>query len=231
MSRTTLANLLARTLLFGSLSDEERDRLACDMKEVRFMAGQSIFSRGDKGHDIYLVSEGRVRLSVLTSDGRELSFAHIGSCDLFGEIAVIDGGVRSTDATAVTAVVAHTLGKSDLMRHIETYAPVRDAILHFLCQRVREADKQMEGIALYPIEVRLARFFLAAARQKAGSGPGKRIALDLPMSQGDLALLLGASRPKVNAALISLSNSGAIERSHQSVNCDIDLLEDIAGQD
>ena len=88
---------------------------------------------------------------------------------MFGEIAVLDGGQRTADATAVTKVQALTLSKPALMKLIETRPVVREAVIRFLCKRVREADQQLEGIALYPIEARLARFFLAAVRQKAGA--------------------------------------------------------------
>ena len=112
------------------------------------------------------------------------------------------------------------------MRLIETRPVVREAVIKFLCNRVREADHQLEGIALYPIEVRLARFFLAAARQKGELKPG---------SQGrarpaDLAERAGAAdrrQPaKVNAALALLEDGGAIERNEGRFTCDIEELED-----
>jgi CRP-like cAMP-binding protein len=142
---------------------------------------------------------------------------------------VLDGGVRSADATAVTKVSALTLSKASVVRLIETRPVVREAVIKFLCNRIREADHQLEGIALYPIEVRLARFFLAAARQKGAVKPGVKVALDLPISQSELALLIGASRPKVNAALALLEDGGAIERSDRGFTCDIEELETIAG--
>jgi CRP-like cAMP-binding protein len=229
MSKDMLIEMLGKTHLFGALGPEERRSVALEMREVSYDSGQIVFGRGDPGRDIYLVGQGRVRLSVLTPEGRELSFAHAEAGQIFGEIAVLDGGVRTADATAVTKVVAQTLSKGALMRLIETRTSVRESVIRFLCNRVREADQQLEGIALYPIEVRLARFFLAAARQKGGAKPGARVTLDLPISQSELALLIGASRPKVNAALALLEDSGAIERGEKTFICDIEALEDIAG--
>lgn len=229
MSKDRLVDLLGLTPLFGALDPEERRSIAQEMREAQYAPGQIVFGRGDPGRDIYFVAEGRVRLSVLTPEGRELSFAHAESGQVFGEIAVLDGGVRTADATAVSKVVAQTLSKSALMRLVETRAPVRESVIRFLCNRVREADQQLEGIALYPIEVRLARFFLATARQKGTAKPGTRVTLDLPISQSELALLIGASRPKVNAALQLLQDSGAVEKSDKAMICDIDELENIAG--
>jgi CRP-like cAMP-binding protein len=226
--KESTVEMLGRTALFGSLEEADRRAVAQEMREQSFDAGQAIFARGDPGRDIFLVTSGRVRLSILTSEGRELSFAHAEPGNIFGEIAVLDGGLRTADATAVTKVTALTLSKPSLVRLIETRPVVREGVIKFLCNRIRNADQQLEGIALYPIEVRLARFFLTAARQKGPAKAGMKIVLDLPISQGELALLIGASRPKVNAALALLQESGAIERSDTRFTCNIDALEDIA---
>jgi CRP/FNR family cyclic AMP-dependent transcriptional regulator len=229
IAKDTLLAMLGRTPLFGALEEADRKAVLQEMREASFDGGQSIFARGDTGRDIYLVTGGRVRLSVLTSEGRELSFAHAEPGHIFGEIAVLDGGVRTADATAVGKVTALSLSKGALTRLIEQRAVVREAVIKFLCNRVREADHQLEGIALYPIEVRLARLFLATARQKGELKPGAKIVIDLPISQSELALLIGASRPKVNAALSLLEEQGAIERKETRFTCDIDELESIAG--
>jgi CRP-like cAMP-binding protein len=229
ISKDATLDLLAKTAMFGALEDADRRAVAQEMREAAFDAGQVVFARGDPGRDLYLVVKGRVRLSVLTAEGRELSFAHAEPGQIFGEIAVLDGGVRSADATAVTKVAALTLSKAAVMRLIETRPVVREGVIKFLCNRLREADHQLEGIALYPIEVRLARFFLAALRQKGKPEPGAKAVLDLPISQSELALLIGASRPKVNAALALLEDGGAIERSEGRFTCDVDELQNIAG--
>lgn len=228
-AKATLLDMLGQTPLFGALEEADRKAVAQEMREASFGSGQSIFARGDEGRDIYLVTTGRVRLSVLTAEGRELSFAHAEPGHVFGEIAVLDGGVRTADATAVTKVSTYTLSKGALTRLIHDRAIVREAVIRFLCRRVREADHQLEGIALYPIEVRLARFFLATARQRGDADPGEKVVIDLPISQSELALLIGASRPKVNAALALLEDGGAITRQDTRFTCDIDELEAIAG--
>lgn len=226
-SKEAALELFSRTALFRHLDEPGRKAVAQEMREVSFDAGQVIFARGDEGRDIYLVTNGRVRLSVLTPEGRELSFAHAETGSIFGEVAVLDGGARTADATAVTKVTALALSKGALFRLMETWPAVREGIIKFLCNLVREADQQLEGIALYPIEVRLARFFLASVRQKAGADAEGKVTLDLPISQSELALLIGASRPKVNAALAVLEDSGAIKRADRRLVCDVDKLEAI----
>ncbi len=229
IAKTAIVDLLGRTSLFGTLDEAERRAVADEMREVSFDASQVIFARGDQGREIYLVVSGRVRLSVLTAEGRELSFAHAEPGASFGEIAMLDGGPRSADATAVGKVSALSLSKPALKRLMETQPHVADAAVRFLCSRIREADQQLEAIALYPIEGRLARFFLAAARAKAPGSDEGRVTIELPISQSELALLIGASRPKVNTALSMLETSGALQRDGPRIVCDIEELQAIAG--
>ena len=160
ISKDAAAEMLSRTALFGAMEADQRRAVVQEMREISFDANQAIFARGDAGRDIYFVMTGRVRLSVLTPEGRELSFAHAEAGQIFGEIAVLDGGMRTADATAVTKVQTLALSKAALMSLIETRPKVGEGVIKFLCNRVREADQQLEGIALYPIEVRLALFFL-----------------------------------------------------------------------
>lgn len=230
-SKDSLTELLAGTALFGGLDEAGRRAVLTEMREVGYGAGQVIFTRGDPGKEIFLVVSGRVRLSVLTPEGRELSFAHAEPGQVFGEIAMLDGETRSADATAVTKVVALTLSRGAFQRVIAAHPVVGDAVIRFLCRRIREADQQLEAIALCPIEVRLARFFLATARQKAGREELDRVAVDLGMSQSELALLIGASRPKVNTALSMLEASGALTRTKNGFECDIEELETVAAME
>ena len=111
-----LITLLGRADLFRSLSEAERGALAAQMRETTYASGQLIFARGDPGEEMHLVVDGRVRLSVLSADGRVLSFGHAGRGDIFGEIATLDGQARTADATALTRVTTATLSRSSLNR-------------------------------------------------------------------------------------------------------------------
>lgn len=233
--KSTVADLLAKTDLFGTLDAANRELVASRMRPVTFKNGQAIFSRGDAARELYLVQSGRVRLSILTSEGREVSLAHATEGVVFGEIAVFDGGGRSADATAISQVAALSLTKPALASLMETTPSIAMAAISFLCRRLRETDHKIEAIALHPIEVRLARFLLSAvqltsAQAKPGSR-GAKVPLDLGMSQSELALLVGATRPKVNAALAQLEESEAITREGSRLMCDLDILKALAASD
>ena len=228
MEQRAVVELLGKSALFGSLADQDRTAIASRMRRVDFQPDQMIFSRGDPGRDIYLVLEGRIRLSILSSDGRELSFAHAGPGSIFGEIATLDGGERTAGATAISRVQAMALPQRAMLELIENNPKLAKAAIHFLCTRLRETDQRLEAIALHRIEVRLARLMLSALKLQSPGASGQNVALDLGMSQGELALLIGASRPKVNIALTMLEDMGAITRAGAKLSCDTGVLQNIA---
>ncbi|MEM7775433.1 MAG: Crp/Fnr family transcriptional regulator [Pseudomonadota bacterium] len=223
-----IRNLLSATQIFTGLEPETVASVARAMTPVSFAAGRTIFTRGDTGGDLYLVRSGRIKVSVLTAEGRELAFAHIEPGSLVGEIAMLDGGERTADATALTAVEALVLNARDAQALLEKHADFAQRIITFLCKRLRETDLQYEGVALHRIETRLARYFVALCRQVAPEQDEGELTVDLGMSQGELALLLGASRPKVNAALSELQSQGVIKRSGNRVTCTVEDLFEIA---
>jgi CRP/FNR family transcriptional regulator, cyclic AMP receptor protein len=224
--------LLARTDLFGSLTEADRGAVAAQMREATYAPGQLIFGRGDAGDSLYLVVEGRVRLSVLSAEGRVLSFGHASRGDIFGEIAALDGQARTADATALTRATIMVLGRSSLKRLMETRPQLAQAAVDLLCRKLRRTSEQIEAIALHPTQVRLARFLLAAIAMKGqGEANLRPVVLDLGMSQTELGLLLGASRSKVNEALATLEKLGAARHSGRHIECNVSALQDIAQGD
>jgi CRP-like cAMP-binding protein len=223
----SVSDLLARSALFGALTPVQREALIEEMHDLALDAGELLFARGDAGNDIYLVVEGRIRISVLSPDGRELSFDHAVVGDIFGEIAALDGAPRSADATAITLVRLKTLPRSSLLRLLSTSTTAALAIIKLLCGRLRDVSEHFEAIALHPIEVRLARLLLDTIEERA-AGPAKVASLALGISQNELALLMGSTRQRANLALMLLEKAGAIRRSGDILDCNIEALGRIA---
>jgi CRP-like cAMP-binding protein len=227
-----VTTLLGRTDLFRSLSEADRGAVAQQMREATYQSGQLIFGRGDPGEDLHLVVEGRVRLSVLSAEGRVLSFGHASRGDIFGDIAALDGQARTADATALTQVTTMTLARPALKRLMEARPQLAQAAVAFVCRRLRATSDQIEAIALHSTQVRLARFLLAAMTLKGqGEAGAQPVTLDLGMSQTELGLLLGASRSKVNEALAALEKLGAIRRIAGRIECNARALQDVAQGD
>lgn len=218
--------LLRSASLFDAFDADDLAACARRFQEMRFGKGELLFSRGDPGAYLYVVAEGQVRLAVSTAEGRELSFDIVGRGGMFGEIALLDGGARSAEATALAPTLAYVLARDAFKRLMRERPNIADAVIVFLCQRLRRVSDRFEDVALHPLVVRLARFLVVAIGERRAP-PGKRVALELRFSQGELALLLGASRPKINAALVELERAGAIGRTSDRLFCDRDKLAGI----
>lgn len=230
MSESGIEALLAATEVFGALPPADLALCARHFRPVQFEAGQVLFTQGDAGTTAYLVAEGQVRLAITTPAGRELSVRIAERGALIGEIAAFDGGPRSAGATALTAVTAHAIGAGAFERLFETNSRLARSVVHYLCRRLRATTDQLEGIALHRLEVRLARFLLDQLGGRAAL-PGRRLSLELGYSQGELARLLGSSRPKVNLALGALEQAGAIKRTSDRLFCDPARLAALAEGD
>lgn len=221
---TPLDDLLRRTELFSTLDNDDRAACADAFRAVHFEAGHVLFLAGDRGDRAYLVEDGLVRLTLATAGGRELNVRVAGPGDMIGEIAVLDSGPRTADATALTDVTAYAIKASSLTALFHERPGMAQAVIALLCKRLRATTAQMEGIALHRIEVRLARFLLEQLATRPASSSIGRVPLELGYSQGELARLVGASRPKLNVALGVLEKTGAIKRTSDRLFCDREAL-------
>lgn len=219
--------VLSRQELLQGLADDDMMALGGVCKPRSWKAGTMLFQRGDEGREIILISDGRIRLSVLSREGRELTLRHAGPGTLIGELAVLHGGLRTADAISVTDVRALVIAGNDLKRIIGSRPGVASAVIAFLCERVRSTTEQLESIALYNLDARLARLLLDLARS-AGKKDRPTVSVDLAFTQSEIANLIGASRPKVNQALSRLEEVHAIRRVAGGVLCDIDRLTEHA---
>jgi CRP/FNR family transcriptional regulator, cyclic AMP receptor protein len=213
-----MIQLLGQTALLGGLSRPVLERIAALLKPHAFGARALLFARGEAGTSLHLIVKGTVRLSVVTDEGRELAFRQARAGDIIGEIAALDGGVRSADATAISAVDVLSLSRADLLALMRSEAELQARVVTFLCQRLRETSDQLEMIALFPIETRLARLLLVFLGKENADSAGYSL-LSLGLSQGEMALMLGATRPKVNGALSDLEKKGVLKRQGELLLC------------
>ena len=213
--------------LFDGASETTLTALAAASTPMHWNVGEMLFQRGDEGSSVIGLATGRVKLSLVTRQGRELVLRHAEGGDFLGELAFLDPAPRSADATAQEATSGFILRRVDFDRLADRQLLVSKAAI-YLCQRLRDTTDQLESIALYGLSSRLARFFLLTLRQMNGDDLPPAPRLRLPLTQSELAAILGASRPKVNRAIAELELAGAIKRTGDVLECDPDLLETFA---
>jgi CRP-like cAMP-binding protein len=173
-------------------------------------AGALIWQRGDPGDSMIALLSGRVKLTLISPAGRELILRQCEPGESFGELALFDGEARSADAVAVEAARGAVLTRAAFRQLAAQHPDLPLAALAYLSGMVRATTDRLETIVLYPLQARLARFFLLALQSLHGTEVPAGARLRLPVTQGELAAMLGASRPKLNRALQALRECGAV---------------------
>lgn len=223
--------LLANCALFSNASEEDIHALSAIATPAKWKAGTTIFQQGDEADFLIVIGSGRIRLSLATAGGKELTIRHAAAGAALGEMGVLDHEARSADATADTNTAGTIIRRNAFMRLLAERPSLALCIIQYLTKRLRDTTYQLESVALYELSARLARFILASLRQAHGDDLPLRASLKLDLGQGEIAAILGASRPKLNRALAELEEQGAIRRDGRALECNIDRLNDIAAAD
>ena len=218
--QTEAERVFRRNGFFSALGPAASAKLSTAATRRSWARGAIIFQRGDEGDYLIAISAGQIRLSISTADGKELVLRHVGAGEVIGEFSLIDGQPRSTDASAVEATEGFVLHRKDFLVAVSETPDFALALAQHLCGLLRSTNYQMESIALYDLRLRVVRFLLLALRDRHGENVPPSAELDLRLNQSELAAILGASRPKLNQVLQSLSAEGAIGRNGDHLRCE-----------
>ncbi len=195
---------LRGSFLFPLLDAGERARFIAAARPRSWKAGATIFVVDDPGSTMMLVRSGSVRISYPTADGRSFLLAELGPGDVLGEIALLDGGARSADATAATDCTLLVFERRDFLPLMEGNWRLAVAVLRVVCARLRQADAHIADLAFSDLPVRLAKALLSrAAAARDGT-------LQVTDSQSTLAAMVGGSREAVNRCLRKWQAAGLV---------------------
>jgi CRP/FNR family cyclic AMP-dependent transcriptional regulator len=177
---------------------------------VQLRAGKPIFLKGDPGHSMMAVLSGTVKIMATSSEGQEIVLNMISEGGLFGELALLDGGERSADASAVTDCQLLCIERREFEHYLRRNIDVALKLLVIMAQRLRRTTEQVEDLVFLDLAGRLARWLVQRAEQShIELRNGAEITLDA--SQRTLGNLFGVSRESVNRQLSQWSSKGIIE--------------------
>ena len=134
------AQSLARVPLFKRLEPQELEKLAEEIDQVNYPAGETIFSEHDRGDALYILEEGRVRIWVYDDDVKPVTLAELKPGDFFGELAVLDRGERSSSATAITDIHLHRLSSDDFQKFLIEHPDASIDVICEIAQRMRQTN-------------------------------------------------------------------------------------------
>lgn len=211
ISHAERVRLLGRNSIFQPFAPTVLERLAQRLTERRFVDGQTIFTRGEPGTCLFAVGRGRVRLGLTSPQGREALLAVLGLGEIFGELALLDDGTRSTDATAADECLLLALDRRDFLQLLDEEPEARRHLFRLLCARLRDANERLERTLFLPVAGRLAELLLTLADRE------QSIRVTPKLSQADIGRLIGASREKVNVELNSWLAAGVLGRDGRAL--------------
>lgn len=201
----TDTNILRDTELFASLSEKSLATIAASGSSRQMQRGDTLFCEGDIPDHIYMVTSGRIAIVNRSIDGREAVVALMETGDLFGEMPLFDGGERSAGArvlepSSVLAIPYETVRTLYLEQPDELWRVVK-----LLVSRLRATDAILADSVFLDVTGRTAKRLLELA--------GDKDEFTLPITQEELAGMIGASRERVNKAIASFVRLNWISQS------------------
>lgn len=221
-------SFLGRVSLFSQLQPSDLTLLAEKLKQRNFHKGEVIFHQDDPGDRLHLVANGLVKISIISQDGRENDLALLAPGDCFGEMSILDGGLRSASAVAADATETMTLSREDFLSFITQYPQVAIQIITMLVGRLRATDEMIGDMVFLDVPTRVAKKLVELSRMYQDSqNPSGDVTV--PLGQEELSRLVGSSRETVSRALTAYRKNGLLTTSHRKITiCDLPGLERMA---
>jgi CRP/FNR family transcriptional regulator, cyclic AMP receptor protein len=197
-------SLLAEVELFSALSPEAFERISAQVQQRNLRRGDVIFREGDEAHELFVVERGRIAIASRSVDGRESVFALMEPGDIFGEIALFDPVGRSAEARALETSRVLAVPFGPIREVLDEQPSLLWGIVALLARRIRAMDAVLADSVFLDVTGRTAKRLLELA--------GEADEFQLPITQEELAGLVGASRERVNKALSSFIRLGWVEQ-------------------
>lgn len=217
----SIAVQLTRHPYFRKLDTDVLAALSSAALRREFQAGDMIFMEGEPTTGLWIVEQGRVKIFKLHVEGREHILHLLGPGDSFNDVSAFDGGPNPANAAALSDVTAWVLPSERLYDLMREHPDMALHVIRGMSARLRGAVQQIEDLALYSVQARLARFLLSRAGDPSLQGPG--------ITRAAIAAHLATTPESVSRVLRSLEEAGAIRFDrHRIVIVDQDLLEGLA---
>jgi CRP/FNR family transcriptional regulator, cyclic AMP receptor protein len=208
-------NVLKRIPLFASFSEADQQNLVNLLRRKNLRKGEILFRQGDEGIELYLILEGRIKIS-LSRQMDAVTLAILGQGEFFGEMALLDGLPRSADAIALEDSYLYALNRSDFLSFLINNKKAVHAILSSLSMRLRKTDNLLAEMCFLNLTVRLAHKLVELSELQAPdeNNPNE---YKLKISQKELGNILGVSRESINKELKYLRKNGVVSTSRNYI--------------
>src|SRR5664279_4218351 len=211
------AEALGRCRLFAGMSKESLAAITQTLRARRFRRGEVLFHEGDPGDALFVVASGAVKVVVPSEEGEEAILATLRRGDFLGELALLDGAPRSASAIALEPTETLTLPRDQFRALVASEPAIRDALLASLAGELRRLTTHVAELHFLDLTGRLAARLARLAEEHGDRASDGSVRLDAPLTQSDLAAMIGATRQSVNKLLGEFEASGLIRIERDSI--------------
>lgn len=196
--------------IFSELDESALDKIAQIGNRKNFKKDSVVLFEHESGSALFIIIEGKVKISRVSDDGKEVILTILSDSDFFGEMAILDGLTRSANVTSMEDSELFIIQRSDFIDLLKNHPEVSIALLQELTQRLRAADMKIKSLSLKDAEGKVATVILQLADDVGKIKQGTVEIEKLPF-QHDLANMAGTSRETISRTLHSFAKKGLVE--------------------
>ncbi len=216
---TNKKQVIESSVLFEGLRTEQLNMITEIAVEKKFARGQTIFFEGDEGNGFYMVGEGKIKIYKMSPSGKEHILHIFGPCEPFGEVPVFNGQPFPATAEALVRTTTLFFPRDKFIQLVENSPAIALGMLAILSMRLRRFATQIEDLSLKEVPERLAGYLLYLSKEQQNPD-----LVELDISKGQLASLLGTIPETLSRIFAKMSESGLIEVKGRQI-----ILVDKAG--
>ena len=185
------------------------------VRTTKRQRGEWIFVFGDSADSIYLLRDGRIKITALANDGHEVLHEIIGPGEIFGETSLILGIPRTTSAQALEASLLCEIRRKDFETLLSMYPELSFQLLKSVVVRLKQAEAQLVNVICNDVSNRVREALIDLIVKESGAVPDRPIKVKI--TQQDLANSIGASRQKTWQVLKELEDSSVLRLMYRSI--------------
>lgn len=183
--------------IFKDLHPTEFDNISNSFTLKNYPKNSMIVLEEEFGDTVYIVKVGTIKISRLNDEGKEVILALLGTGEIFGELAALDGEARSANALAQENCKVYAISRNDFIHLLKGNFKITFGLLGELAKRMRKSDQQIEALSLSDAEHRIGVSILNLAEDLGVIRKGQVTISNLPYQQ-DIANMAGTSRETVS---------------------------------
>jgi CRP/FNR family transcriptional regulator, cyclic AMP receptor protein len=199
-----------RVQIFSGLGPEEMNRIATHARSLRKARGEFIYMPGDRADFVYILRQGRVKLSVLSESGKEIAIDIIQPGEIFGEFALVDESPRSNMTQALDDVLMWVFAKREFTELLSSQPKLALSYIRLVGDRRRRMEKKLSDITSKAVSARVCELLHELATSSAEVETASSDYL-VPLTHHDVASLIGAARQTTTTVLNDMERRSIIE--------------------